>query len=357
LDENEVMAMTTIAEQPCRVTVGIDTHADVSVAAVLDERGRLLGTGSFDTTAGGHGRLEAWASTFGPIDAAGIEGTGAWGAGVARHFAARGHRVVEVDRPDRKTRYRRGKSDTIDAEAAARAVQAGTATGTPKTRSGLVESIRALRVARRSAVQDRSRAMCQLHSLVSTAPDGLRGQLRDLANRELVATCAGFRPGELTDPAQATKAALRSIARRHQQLSDEIGLLDTQLEALVTQAAPPSMLARRGVGIDVAGQLLVTAGDNPERLHSPAAFAHLCGAAPIPIASGRSQAFRLNRGGDRAANAALHRIVLCRLRWDPDTRAYLERRVKEGKTKKGAIRCLKHYIAREIYNDLRQLTP
>lgn len=349
--------MSTIAEQSGRVTVGIDTHADVNVAAVLDERGRLLDTGSFETTAAGHGRLEAWALTFGPIDAVGIEGTGAWGAGVARHLTARGHRVLEVDRPDRKTRYRRGKSDTIDAEAAARAVLAGTATGTPKSRSGLIESIRALRVARRSAIGSRSRAMCQLHSLVSTAPDRLRAQLTRLSNRDLVATCSGFRPGELADPAQATKAALRSIARRHQHLSDEIAQLDTHLQALVTQAAPASMLARPGVGIDVAGQLLVTAGDNPDRLQSPAAFAHLCGVAPIPIASGRSSAYRLNRGGDRAANAALYRIVMCRLRWDPDTRAYLDRRVKEGKTKKGAIRCLKHYIAREIYNDLRQLTP
>jgi len=349
--------MTTIADEAICVTVGIDTHADLNVAAVLDRQGRLLGTESFPTTSAGHRRLEAWAVGFGPIDAAGIEGTGAWGAGVARHFGARGYQVVEVDRPDRKTRYRRGKSDTIDAEAAARAVQAGTATGTPKTRTGLVESIRALRVARRSAIKDRSAAMHQIHSLVSTAPDDLRAQLRTLPARQLVAACAGFRPGDLADPTQATKFSLRSIARRHQHLDTEITDLDTQLETLVNAAAPASLLARPGVGIDVAGQLLVTAGDNPDRLQSPAAFAHLCGVAPIPVASGRSDAYRLNRGGDRAANAALYRIVLCRLRWDPDTRAYIDKRTKEGKTKKAAIRCLKHYIAREIYNDLRQLTP
>lgn len=348
--------MTTIADDHGLVTVGVDTHADENVAAVLDAQGRLLGTASFPTTATGHRSLEVWALGFGPIDAFGIEGTGAWGAGIARHCTAQGHQVVEVDRPDRKTRYRRGKSDTIDAEAAARAVQAGTATGTPKARTGLVESIRALRVARRSAVKDRSAAMHQIHSLVSTAPDDLRAQLRTLPARRLVATCAAFRPGDLADPAQATKHALRSIARRHQRLAEELADLDAQLEPLVTAAAPASMLARSGVGIDVAGQLLVTAGDNPDRLQSPEAFAHLCGASPIPIASGRSSAYRLNRGGDRAANAALYRIVLCRLRWDPDSRAYIDKKIKEGKTKKGAIRCLKHYIAREIYNDLRQLT-
>lgn len=351
------MASTTLADRAVLVTGGVDTHADVHVAAALDERGVLLGTASFATTTGGHRRLEAWLSSFGTIDAVGVEGTGAWGAGIARHLASSGHRVVEVDRPDRKTRYRKGKSDTIDAEAAARAVQAGTASGTPKARSGLIESIRALRVARRSAIKDRSAAANQLHSLVSTAPDQLRSQLRGLAIRQLVATCASFRPGDPADPTQATKAALRSIARRHNHLSDEIADLDAQLEPLVRQGAPASLLARRGVGTDTAGQLLVTAGDNPERLRSPAAFAHLCGVAPIPVASGRSSTYRLNRGGDRAANAALYRIALCRLRWDPDTRAYIDKKIKEGKTKKGAIRCLKHYIAREIYNDLRQLTP
>lgn len=349
--------MTTIADQPGPVTVGIDTHADENVAALLDRQGRLLGTGSFPTTTSGHQRLERWALEFGPIDAAGIEGTGAWGAGIARHLAAQGYAVVEVDRPDRTTRYRRGKSDTIDAEAAARAVQAGTATGTPKTRTGLVESIRVLRIARRSAVQERSSTMHRIHSIVSTAADDLRAQLRCLANAKLVTTCAALRPGDRRDPVQATKIALRSLARRHQRLAAEIAELDVDLAALVTEAAPPSLLDRSGVGIDVAGQLLVTAGDNPDRLRSAAAFAHLCGVAPIPIASGRSSANRLNRGGDRAANAALYRIVLCRLRWDPDSRAYVGKKIKEGKTKKGAIRCLKHYIAREIYNDLRQITP
>ena len=263
--------------------------------------------------------------------------------------------MVEVDRPDRKTRRQRGKSDPIDAEAAARAVQAGTACGTPKARSGRIEAIRALRVARRSAIKARSQAAHQLHSLVSTAPDELRDQLRNLRVAQLVELAARFRPGDPADPAQAAKTALRSIARRYQHLSVEIDDLDAILDPLVADTAP-TLVALNGVGTDVAGQLLVTAGDNPERLRSDAAFSHLCGASPIPASSGRTHRHRLNRGGDRAANAALYRIVLCRLRWDPRTRHYMERRTKEGLSKPEIIRCLKRYIAREIHRELARLT-
>ncbi len=346
--------MTTIADRGSVVTVGIDTHGQVHVAAVLDERGRLLATESFDTTRPGHRRLERWASQFGTIDGVGIEGTGAWGAGVARHFTAAGYRVVEVDRPDRKTRRQRGKSDTIDAEAAARAVQAGTASGTPKTRSGPVEAIRVLRVARRSALKARSQAAHQLHCLVSTAPDELRDELRHLKLVALVAVAARFRPSDPTHPVAATKLALRSIARRYQALTVELDDLDTHLDQLVADTAP-NLVAVFGVGTDVAGQLLVTAGDNPDRLRSDAAFSHLCGSSPIPASSGRTTRHRLNRGGDRQANAALYRIVICRLRWDPRTRHYMQRRTAQGLTKREIIRCLKRHVAREIYRELTRL--
>lgn len=345
--------MTTIADATVSVTVGVDTHADAHMVAVLDDRGRLIGTRSFPSTLTGHGQLVTWAAGFGVPDAFGVEGTGAWGAGLARHLSGLGYRVVEVDRPDRADRYHRGKTDAFDAEAAARAVQSGRASTVPKSRDGLVESIRALRVARCSAVRDRAGAINRLKSLVSTAPDVLRGRLRDLDNTALIATCARFRPGGVTDPTGATKHALRSLARRIGHLTSEINDLDAQLEALVTAAAPPAMLARVGVGIDVAGQLLVTAGDNPDRLHTAGAFAMLCGVAPIPVASGKSSTHRLNRGGDRAANAALHRIALCRMRWDPATQAFIAKKIAEGKTKRGAIRCLKYYISRDIYKDLR----
>jgi transposase len=348
------MAMTTIAEQGCRVTIGIDTHRDSHVAAALDGQGRLLATRSFPTTRAGHRSLERWATNFGVVDAFGIEGTGAWGAGLARYLTERGHCVLEVDRPDRRVRRKRGKSDPVDAEAAARAVQAGTACGVPKSRTGAVEAIRVLRVARRSAMKARTQAAVQLHSLVTTAPAALRDELRVLALPELAGRCGRFRPGRPSDPLPATKAALRSIARRWLSLSREIADLDEALDGLVAAAAP-ELVGLYGVGTDVAGQLLVTAGDNPERLRTEAAFAQLCGVAPIPASSGRTDRHRLNRGGDRQANAALHRIVLARLRWDPRTKDYVARRTKEGRTKREAIRCLKRYVARDVYRHLSRM--
>ena len=368
--------MTIVAEPAApvdapSVTVGVDTHADTHVAAVIDPLGRHLGQASFDTTVAGFKALLAWASSFGPITLAGVEGTGAYGAGLARFLAAGGLTVVEVDRPDRKTRRDQGKSDPIDAYAAARAAASGRATGTPKTRTGDVEAVRVLRVARTGAVRARARALTQLKSLIVTAPDALRAQLDGLDGTRLVTTCARLRPargdaptpsphakrpprpGRLIDPTAATKKALASIAGRVQVLDAEVTELDDDLEALLAPLAP-SLLELQGVGDDVAGQLLVTAGDNPDRFHSAAAFAHLCGAAPIPASSGKTAGkHRLNRGGDRAANAALYRIVLCRLRWDPDTRAYVDRRTKQGKSKKDIIRCLKRYVAREVYAAIR----
>jgi transposase len=349
------MAMTIVEPATRRLTVGIDTHSDVHVAAALDEQGRLVGTESFPTTPTGDCRLHRWALELGTIDAVGIEGTGSWGAGIARHLTAAGCRVIEVDRADRALRRRKGKSDTIDAEAAARAVQAGTATGIPNSRTGIVESIRVLRVARRSAVKARTQGAIQLRDLVSTAPNELRADLRDLTMARLVERCAGFRPADRHDPTQATKTVMRSIARRWQHLNTEITELDADLDQLVADAAP-NLLACFGVGTDVAGQLLVTAGDNPERLHSEAAFAQLCGVAPIPASSGRTNRHRLNRGGDRQANAALYRIVLCRLRWHAPTQAYMQRRTAQGLSKPEIIRCLKRAVARQIHHELLKTT-
>lgn len=362
-----IVADTSVPVDALDVTVGVDTHADTHVAAVIDPLGRHLGHASFDTTIAGFKALLAWATTFGVVSLAGVEGTGAYGAGLARFLTAEGVTVVEVDRPDRKTRRDQGKSDPIDAYAAARAAASGRASGTPKTRTGDVEAVRVVRVARTGAVRARAKALTQLKSLIVTAPDALRAQLHGLDGNRLVDTCARLRPargdaptpsphakrpprpGRLADPTAATKRALASIAHRIHQLDAEIADLDDDLEALLTPLAP-TLLELQGVGFDVAGQLLVTAGDNPDRIDSEAAFAHLCGVAPIPASSGKTAGkHRLNRGGDRAANAALYRIVICRLRWDPATRAYVERRTKQGKTKKDIIRCLKRYIAREVY--------
>jgi transposase len=342
--------MTIVADKPAavdgvEVTAGVDTHADSHVAAVIDPLGRHLGDRSFAANPAGYHALGVWIASFGAVARVGVEGTGAYGAGLARALSAAGFEVVEVDRPDRKTRRDHGKSDPIDAYAAARAAASGRASGTPKSRTGDVESVRALRVARNGAIRARAKALTQLKSLIVTAPAELRSQLDGLDGAELIRTP---RPGRLVDPTAATKRALASIANRIQDLDAELAALDDDLHVLLTPLAP-TLLALQGVGLDVAGQLLATAGDNPDRLRSESAFAHLCGVAPIPASSGKTTRHRLNRGGDRAANAALYRIVLCRLRWDPTTRAYVERRTKQGRSKAEIIRCLKRYIAREVY--------
>ena len=344
------MQPSTEAATP--VTVGVDTHADVHVAAALDPLGRVLGTHAVPTTPAGFAELAAWARQFGPLARVGIEGTGSYGSGLTRWLRARGHAVVEVDRPNRQVRRRRGKSDAVDAEAAARAALAGTATVQPKAGDGPVEMIRALRLARRSAVKARTQAANQLHALVVTAPDALRARLRTLSVLQLVAVATAFRPGRLpSTPLAATKLALRSIALRYRRLSAEVGALDAHLDRLVAEAAP-ALVAVKGVGTDTAAALLVAAGDNPDRLRSEAAFAHLCGVAPVPASSGRTTRHRLNRGGDRDANRALYLVATGRMAWDERTRAYAARRTAEGLSKPEIIRCLKRYLVRELYRVL-----
>jgi transposase len=337
----------------CQVTGGVDTHGKTHHAAAIDQTGRVLGDHEFAATAAGYRQLLTWLRGFGRLVRVGVEGTGAYGAGLARHLSAAGITVVEVDRPDRKTRRSKGKSDPIDALAAARAALSGQATGVPKTRTGPVEAIRALRVARRGAVKARTAAFNQLHGLLTSAPEQLRQDLCGLTGTGLVQRCAALDTDEtrLTDPLQATKAALAAIAARITALTTEIAHADRRLRPAVARTAP-TLSRLFGAGPEVAGQLLATAGDNPDRLRSEAALAHLCGAAPIPASSGRTDRHRLNRGGDRAANNALHTIALSRMRYEPRTRAYVERRTKQGLSKKEIMRCLKRYIVREVHTAL-----
>lgn len=330
------------------VIVGVDTHEDVHVAVALDGLGRRLGDLEIRTDASGYERLLAWAGTFGQDIIAGVEGTSSFGAGLSRFLAAHGVTVHEVVRPDRQRRRRLGKSDTVDAEAAARAVLAQDVIGEPKTGTGTVEMIRTLRVARRSADQQRTGAINQMRSLLVTAPDALRAQLRSLTVKQLLSTSKGFRPGALDDPAAAAKTALRSLARRVIHLEAEIAALDADL-AQLTERAAPALLAVKGVGVQTAAMLLTAAGDNPERIRHERAFARLCGVAPVDASSGKQERHRLNRGGNREANCALHLIVCSRLAYDERSRAYLARRISEGKTRREAIRCLKRYAARELF--------
>lgn len=346
---NEGTAVTiTMADSGVAVTGGVDTHLDTNMAAALDGVGGQLATKEFPTTTAGYRALHTWLESFGTVVRVGVEGSGGYGAGLARYLGAQGVPVIEVDRPNRQNRRRRGKTDPIDALSAARAALSGEASGLAKTKNGAVEAIRVLRVARSSARRDRTEAINQMHSLVCTAPDELREQLRDLRGPALIDTAAALRPGANMSVIAATKTALRELARRAHYLGEQMDRLTALLGPLVAATAP-ALVACNGVGTDTAGALLVAAGDNPERLSHEAAFAHLCGVSPIEASSGKVTRHRLNRGGDRPANHALWRIVMVRMVADPETRAYVERRTKEGRSKREIMRCLKRYVARELY--------
>jgi transposase len=339
------MTVTNLARS---ITGGVDTHLDVHVAAALDERGALLGVESFATTQDGYKKLLGWLSDFGPVDLVGVEGTGSYGAGLTRHLQAERVRVVEVDRPNRQRRRRKGKSDPEDAISAARAALSGDASGEAKTRDGTVESMRVLRVARTSARKNRTQALNQMRSLISTAPEVIRSELRGLNVFHLLERASSYRPGTKRDIASLTKLSLRMLARRAIILEEEIAELDAILKPLVKETAP-ELVAALGIGTDAASALLVAAGDNPDRLRNEAAFAHLWGVSPIEASSGKQHRHRLNRSGDRQANSALWHIVITRMVYDPRTTEYIARRTKEGLSKKEAVRCLKRYVAREVY--------
>jgi len=334
---------------------GVDTHAATHCAAAIDATGRLLGVAEFPANDAGYARLTQWLRSHGELRTVGVEGTGAYGAGLARHLRRAQVTVIEVPRPDRRLRRNCGKSDPIDAEAAARAVLAGTATVIPKRGDGPVEAIRALRVARLGAIKAKTAATNTLRAMLITAPESLRAQLPSAGlPNTIIDACGRLRPDadRLEDPTQATKAALRSIAQRARALREEIDALDAQIQALLATTAPATF-AVFAMGPDTTAALLVTVGDNPDRLRSERAFAHLCGVAPIPASSGKTNRHRLHRGGDRSANRALHIAVIVRMRYCPKTRAYVARRSAEGLSKPEIIRCLKRYLAREVYRTLR----
>jgi transposase len=348
--------MTTIAhQQPRQVIGGIDTHKDIHVAAAIDSVGRLLGIASFPVTRHGYRRLLTWLQSHGELVAVGVEGCGSWGAGIARHLAAHEVNVIEVNRPNRQKRRLRGKSDPVDAEAAARAVLSGEATVTPKSGDGPVEAIRQLRVARNGAIKARISASNQLHSLCDTAPDAIRAQLHGLSLRKKVAVCERWRPGDTHTPEAAAKRAMASIARRWRTLDAEVTTLDAHLKAILDEIAP-ALLARHGVGYETAGQLLVTAGDNPHRMKKESSYAALCGGSPVKASSGKTKRHKINHGGDRQANSALWTIVLTRMSNHTPTRAYVARRTTEGLSKPEIIRCLKRYAAREIFPLVQAIT-
>lgn len=333
------------------VILGVDTHADTHTAAALSPIGEVIEVAEFPATAAGYRQLLRWARRHGGVERAGVEGTGAYGAGLARHLADAGVAVLEVNRPNRQQRRRHGKSDPADAVAAARAVLSGEADATPKDTSGLVEAVRMLHLTRRSAVKAKTQAGNQIKDLIVTAPEPIRTELRSLTTTQRVRKAAKWRPGSIDGPAAATRHAIRILARRWIALHEEIKATEAELWPLLQQLAP-TLLAEPGVGLDVAAKLIVAAGQNPERLRSEASFASLCGTSPVDASSGKHSRHRLNRGGNRQANNALHTVVLYRTRRCPETLDYIERRRAENKTDREIWRCLKRALARRFHHIL-----
>jgi len=336
------------------VVGGVDTHKDLHVAAVVDAHDRLIASECFATTRHGYKQMLAWMRSFGELARVGVECTGTYGAGLLRYLQQAGITVLEVTTPDRSDRRKRGKDDTLDACNAAHAAFAGVRTVTPKTRDGMIESLRVLQACRKTAVKARRVTLQLLQNTIVCAPDEIREPLRKMTRMRLIRTLAAWRPdlSGYRNPVSAYRIALKSLARRYLELHDEVADLDVMIAALVDELAP-TLVARKAIGYQSAAQLLLTAGDNSERFRSEASFAALCGTSPVPASSGKVTRYRLNRGGDRAANSALHIIAIGRLRTDPRTQAYVARKLSEGHSKLEAIRCLKRYIAREVYAIIR----
>ncbi|WP_338506438.1 IS110 family transposase [Pseudomonas poae] len=330
------------------VILGVDTHLDVHVGALINANGQLLGTLAVETQTRGYLKLLTWARSFGRLQRAGVEGTGTYGAGLALELRENGIAVFEVNRPDRSKRRLEGKSDPTDAESAARSVLAGSATVIAKTHSGAAEAMREISVVRRSAVKAKTQAINQIRSLLVSAPQEIRERLWDVKPAICVDNCAHIGSLGHAPFLSALTTSLRLLAKRWQAFAAELQELDDTLDSLTQQYAH-RLRSQFGVGPQTAATLISVAGDNPERLKSESALAALCGVNPLPASSGKTVRHRLNRGGDRSANNALWTIAMVRMRSDPRTRAYVTRRTAEGMSCKEIQRCLKRYIIRGLY--------
>lgn len=336
------------------VVVGVDTHKDTHHGAVLDLNGQVLGDQEFPVTTAGYRQLLDWAAGFGVVDKFGIELTGSYGAGLTRFLTGAGVTVLEVNSTDRATRARLGKDDRIDAISAAQKVLSGMATALPKDTTAVTEAIRVLKLARDSAVKSRTIAVNQLKDLRVTAPAELRESLDGLTLPQLANKAAAFRPDQprIAEPVQAVKTAMKRLAERVLALDVEIKDGEKDIVVLV-EATAPTLLARPGIGPHTAAQFLITIGPNINRIRSDAAFARICGAAPVPVSSGKTNRMRLHKGGDRQANSALHLIIIGRFKNHAPTQAYRDKKLAQGHSKRDVIRALKRYVAREIFKILK----
>ena len=343
--------MATITADNIQIIGGVDTHQDLHTAAVVSHDGTVLGTESFSTTRAGYRAMLRWFRSHGELLRVGVESTGTYGAGITRHLALSGIPVLEVTGPDPASRRAKGKDDALDAISAAEAARTRRRVQVAKDRSGTVEALRVLRTTRKTAIKCRRAALQQLYNTIVAAPEEVRDQVRNLTRMQRLRTCAAWRPDTVgyRDPVVATKLALKYLARRILDINDEIAELDRFIVPLVEELAP-SLLELEGVGTENAGAVMVAVGDNPDRLRSEASFAMMCGVCPIPASSGKTQRHRLNRGGNRQANSALHMVVVCRMRTDERTRAYVARRTLEGLSKREIMRCLKRYARSTAYS-------
>lgn len=351
-------AMTTDIDLSASPVAGVDTHTDTHTVAAVTPTGRHLATETFPTTRPGYTHLAEFLSKHG-VGAVGVEGTNSFGAGLTRHLIDRGYTVVEVLRPARSIRRRDGKSDPVDALAAARQVLTGEGLSTPKDSTGPVESLRALQITRKQLVSTTAKLITTMKSLLVTAPDDIRTRYATMTNHALVNALVYCRPSsDVTDPRNGVLTSLKILATTYRALRVQCDELETRIAALVS-VINPHVINIVGCGALVSADLLISIGDNPERIHSEAALAHLCGVAPLPASSGRTNRHRLNRGGDRRANSALYRIAMVRMKCDQRTREYVARRTEEGLSKREIIRCLKRAIVREIYRVIctRRSTP
>lgn len=337
--------------------VGVDTHRDEHVlAVVVAPAGGVVAQRSVRASAHGYAEAVRFAEKHaGGARVWAVEGAGHYGAGLVRHLSGRGETVLEIGRGPRDERRLRGKDDPLDAIRSARAALASETLTLPRTGQRR-EALRLLLVARRSAVDVRRQALVQLRSVIVTAPDPLRDELRGLPVRQLIKRCSRLRRSSSRSPDQlATALVLRTLARRAQAATAEAAELEREILAHI-RALAPQLLSEHGVGPIVAAQLIV-AWSHPGRVRSEAAFARLAGVAPIPASSGRTVRHRLSRGGDRQLNRALHTVILNRRQHDPATKAYIARRVSEGKSRRDAVRLLKRYLARHLHRVLNNQAP
>lgn len=346
------MSIIETSFRASNIIIGVDTHKSVHVAVAINEQGTRLAAISVPANSKGYMEFNNWSRSLGSIQAFGIEGTGSYGADLSRYLMSLGLNVIEVTRPNRQLRHQHEKSDSLDAEGAARSVLSGQAIAAPKTQSGSVEMIRHLKVARDTVVKSRSVAMVILKTLIINAPAELRDEIDQIKGKiALIRYVAAFRPGPIISTTASAKVAMRSLARRWLLLNDEVLEHDKELKALV-EAKAPGLMASHGIATLTIAEMLILVGNNPSRIRSEAALAKLCGVCPIPASSGKTHRFRLNRGGNRQANAALYRVAIVRMRNHEPTLAYVQKRTKDGKGKSEIIRCLKRYIIREIFTHL-----